>query len=549
MEFYNNLSILKKIMSGFIIIALISGIIGAFSTYQIIKTSNGTQELYLKNTVPLDSIGKVGILVQKLRIATRELHLKPDLAGKQKAIEDIAAIFADIESKLAIYEKTINDKKIREDFDDIKRDLNNYKPVMNKFAELALAGKSDEYLAMLYATGKDSAISKVTEINDQVTALSKRTIELATIEYDKSVQNSRFTIVMAAIFTVVNIFSALLIGYFLAYTIKKPINNMKDILRDIAEGEGDLVKRLSANSKDEIGQTCHWFNTFIDKLHGIISNVSINTVQVASASVQLQTTAEGIANGSDSVANQTTSVATATEQMSATSTDISNNCHRAADGAKRASDIVTEGSRIVEHTLLNVEAVADNVKLSSGIINKLGESSLQIGEIINTITDIADRTNLLALNAAIEAARAGDNGRGFAVVADEVRNLATQTTSAAKSVGDMIKSIQRDTGLAVESMELGVKKVEAVSVDAEKSREALNRIAEQIESLNVQVNQIATAAEEQTATTHGISRNLMEITDVVHKTASGSQETATAAIQLAGFAEQLQSFVCQFKLA
>jgi methyl-accepting chemotaxis protein len=192
--------------------------------------------------------------------------------------------------------------------------------------------------------------------------------------------------------------------------------------------------------------------------------------------------------------------------------------------------------------------IAEQVNATSKTVESLGARSDQIGQIVGTIEDIADQTNLLALNAAIEAARAGEQGRGFAVVADEVRALAERTTRATREIGEMIKAIQAETRGAVAAMEKGVKEVENGTVEAGKSGEAISDIIGQIGALQTQVNQIATAAEEQTATTSEISSNMMQITDVVQQTARGAHESAAAASQLNVVAEELQRLVRQFKL-
>jgi methyl-accepting chemotaxis protein len=330
--------------------------------------------------------------------------------------------------------------------------------------------------------------------------------------------------------------------------IMKPVDALRLMLMDISQGEGDLTRRLDDTTKDELADISKYFNLFIEKLRGIISNISQTSSQVASASSQLTATAERIAAGAEEVAAQASTVATAGEEMSATSGDIAQNCQMAAEGAQRASLSASNGADVVERTVAVMGQIADKVQESARTVESLGARSDQIGAIIGTIEDIADQTNLLALNAAIEAARAGEQGRGFAVVADEVRALAERTTRATREIGEMIKAIQNETKGAVAAMEQGVHQVETGTMEAAKSGQALREILEQVNDVAMQVNQIATAAEEQTATTGEISSNMQQITEVVLLTSHGANESAAAAAQLHGNAEELQRLVRQFKL-
>ncbi|MBT0662896.1 methyl-accepting chemotaxis protein [Geobacter pelophilus] len=331
-------------------------------------------------------------------------------------------------------------------------------------------------------------------------------------------------------------------------SIRKPLGEIQFMVNDIAQGEGDLTKRLAYTGRDELGVICSGFNQFMERLHEIISKVANNTSLVASASTQLMSTADQIATGAEEVASQAGTVATAAEQMSATSGDIAQNCQMAAEGGLKASATASSGSEVVEKTVQVMSRIAERVTDTARSVESLGSRSDQIGAIIGTIQDIADQTNLLALNAAIEAARAGEQGRGFAVVADEVRALAERTTKATREIGEMIKAIQQETKGAVAAMEEGVIEVENGTAEAAKSGHALQEILEQINSVTMQVNQVATAAEEQTATTSEISNNIHQITQVVQETAKGAQESASAAGQLARTAEELQRLVGQFKL-
>ena len=337
------------------------------------------------------------------------------------------------------------------------------------------------------------------------------------------------------------------IGLLIAGSITRPLKMVYDNLALVASG--DLTVRSPIRTRDEMGMLAGEVNIMAEKLQQAMNQVVQSSLQVAAAANELNTTAERIATGAEEVAAQTGTVATASEEMAATSMSIAESCHRAAGGSEHADGRARAGAAVVEQTVAVMGRIAARVTSSAQTVAGLGARSDQIGEIIGTIEDIADQTNLLALNAAIEAARAGEQGRGFAVVADEVRALAERTTRATREIAEMIKGIQSETRGAVEAMEQGVQEVEAGTREAAKSGEALREILERISEVTRQVNQIATAAEEQTATTGEITGNIQQITEVVQDTSRGAHDSARAAGQLAGLAGDLRTLVGQFRLS
>ncbi len=328
--------------------------------------------------------------------------------------------------------------------------------------------------------------------------------------------------------------------------VVEPINESSVVLEKMASG--DLTVRMLGDYKGDYAKIKNSINNLANSFNNALSEVCQAVQATASASTQISSSSEEMAAGAQEQSSQTAEVASAVEQMTKTIIETTKNSASASESAKNAGTIAKDGGKVVNETIEGMNRIADVVKNSAVIVQALGKSSNEIGEIVQVIDDIADQTNLLALNAAIEAARAGEQGRGFAVVADEVRKLAERTTKATKEIATMIRQIQKDTEGAVVSMNEGTAEVEKGKVLADKAGHALKQIISGAEEVVDISTRVAAASEEQSSAAEQISRNIESISSVTNQSATGVQQIARAAEDLNRMTVNLQELIAQFKL-
>ncbi|MBJ6748936.1 methyl-accepting chemotaxis protein [Geomonas anaerohicana] len=331
------------------------------------------------------------------------------------------------------------------------------------------------------------------------------------------------------------------------WSIRTPLARTMRYLETMAQG--DLSEEIVVNRRNEISQMLRSLQKLQTSMRGMIQGIQQTADELASASSQLSNTSTRMAEGTEHASQQSSSVSSAVGEMAGVSSDIALSCQKMADRAGSTNTATSKGEETITRMTSVMGEIEQMVTGTVDAVKALGSNSDKIGDIVVAIEDIADQTNLLALNAAIEAARAGEQGRGFAVVADEVRRLAERTTSSTREVQSIIASLQGDVKNVVALMERSANSVRSGTDDVQHSSRAIGTIKEHITPLLEYVSQVATAAEQQSATTINISESMRQIIGVVQETAGGAQESARAAEDLANSARALQDMVSRFRVA
>ncbi|MEB2854737.1 methyl-accepting chemotaxis protein [Pseudomonas atacamensis] len=355
----------------------------------------------------------------------------------------------------------------------------------------------------------------------------------------------RTSAVIATIIAVVIIIA--LLGMLIRLLIQ-PLHVMTRAMEDIADGEGDLTKRLIIVNNDEFGILGTAFNRFVERIHGSIREVSSATGQVNEVAVRVVAASNSSMYNSDQQASRTSSVAAAINQLGAAAQEIARNAAQASNQASDARGLAEDGQQVVERSIKAMNQLSSMLSASSTNIESLNSKTVNIGQILEVITSISQQTNLLALNAAIEAARAGEAGRGFAVVADEVRNLAHRTQESAQQVQTMIEELQVGARESVSTMSDSQRHSQDSVEIANLAGERLNSVTLRIGEIDGMNQSVATATEEQTAVVESINVDITEINTLNQEGVENLQATLRACSDLEQQASRLKQLVGSFRI-
>lgn len=338
------------------------------------------------------------------------------------------------------------------------------------------------------------------------------------------------------------------IAYFVQTAIVKPVEDVADALRDIAEGNGDLTRRLPVIGHDEISELSSSFNRFIEQVHTIIGSVTGMAEGISESTTMLAQLSQENERTMTLQQADVRQVVTGIKEMAGVVGDVSQSVTEAADNSLQADKVASNGKAIVSDTMGQIENLSSEIKSASDVIDRLRQDTVGIGSVLDVIRGIAEQTNLLALNAAIEAARAGEQGRGFAVVADEVRTLASRTQSSTTEIQEMIERLQTGAQEAVEMMAEGTTQADTTVEKAGEATSVLEDITHLVSQIRDRTNQIAAATEEQSTATQQIEMNVDSISHVAENTAESSRRITSNCTNLTEMATEMMQLVGRFKV-
>lgn len=531
MRWFYNLKIGTKLLTSFIIVTLIAGIVGYVGIKNIRKIEALDTKLYEQMTVPVSQLAAISTDFQRTRVNARDLIAAERPEDRQKFADRINELRDSIERNADLYEKTIFTEEGRALFKEFTDSRKMYRTHLDRVIELAMANRDAEATALLSENGDAGKASRAEQ--NAIAKMVESKVAFAKAASDENTATAEASVAAMLVLLAVCIALGVGFGLFITRIVGRPVAEIEAVAARIAGG--DLtVDDIQVKSRDELGNLGNTINRMKASLKEVITRLVVSARQIAESSAQVNAQAQQTSAGATETASTIGEIAGTVEQ-------VSSNGQKVADQARNASAMATEGKKGIERVTGQMASITGATNEVSGVISDLAHKSKEITQIVDVITNIADQTNLLALNAAIEAARAGEQGRGFAVVAEEVRKLAEQSGSAAGEIRALISAIQDTSAKAVTAMDAGARDVAAGTAIVAEAGEGFGNIIASVESLSVQMQDVAAAAEQMSSAVQNVAAGAEEQT-------AAMEEVSAAVETLSGLAEELKGLADKFKI-
>ena len=522
------------------------------------QSLNKMREAYRNGNAARQTMGEradaAGLVIAALDRSVRQMPESSERFAQYEAVNHAKEEFQVARYEVRGYTGNVNpDTEARAEAQ-IESAINGLKGLKSVFGEAqqaeltALENALGAYRTALQAY--KAANANIVLARQEMTVQGADIVSRSEALYDIQLQRRDAESVQARSLQLISTVLALLVGIIAALVITRqitrPLQETLAVVERIASG--DLSHNIQVTRRDELGVLQQGIQRMGSTLRELISGIRDGVTQIASAAEELSAVTEQTSAGVNSQKIETDQVATAMHEMTATVQEVARNAEQASQAASTADGQAREGDKVVAEAIAQIERLADEVARSTDAMAHLQQESNKIGSVMDVIKAVAEQTNLLALNAAIEAARAGEAGRGFAVVADEVRGLAQRTQKSTEEIEGLVAGLQNGTQQVAtvmnNSRSLTDSSVE-LTRKAGVSLENITRTVSNIQSMN---QQIAAAAEQQSAVAEEISRSIVNVRDVSEQTATASDETAKSSVELARLGSQLQQMVSHFRV-